>query len=64
MPVFIERDKKNQFIIEFQDRIDPKNYNDKIELTKKLNDTLEKMIIRNPVSGYGHITGGNKNYFF
>ena len=48
VPVFIERDKKNQFIIEFQDRIDPKNYNDKIELTKKLNDTLEKMIIRNP----------------
>ncbi len=48
VPVYIERDKKNNFIIEFKDRINPKNYNDKIELTKKLNDTLEKMIIRNP----------------
>ncbi len=48
VPVYIERDKQNHFIIEFQNRINPKNYNDKIELTKKLNETLEKMIIRNP----------------
>ena len=48
VPVYIERDEKNHFIIEFQERINPKNYNDKIELTKKLNNILEKMIIRNP----------------
>ena len=48
VPVYIERNKKNHFIIEFQERINPKNYNDKIELTKKLNNILEKMIIRNP----------------
>ena len=48
VPVYIERNEKNHFIIEFQERINPKNYNDKIDLTNKLNNTLEKMIIRNP----------------
>ena len=48
IPVYIERDRNNQFNIEFQNRINPNNYKDKIELTKKLNDVLEKMLIRNP----------------
>ena len=48
IPVFIERDKNNKFKIEFQEAINPKEFKDKIELSKKLNGVLEKMIIRNP----------------
>ena len=48
IPVFIERLKEDNFRIEFQNEIDSKNFKDKIELTKKLNETLEKMIERNP----------------
>ena len=48
IPVYIERDKKNNFKVEFQDRINPKKFTNKLELTKKLNDVLENMIIRNP----------------
>ena len=46
--MYIERDKNNHFKIEFQNRINPNNFKDKIELSKKLNDVLEKMIIKNP----------------
>ena len=48
IPVFIERQKNNNFKIEFQKKINPKNYKDKIELTNELNRVLERMIIRNP----------------
>ncbi len=48
IPVFIQRDRGNNFQIEFQKEIDPVNYHNKIELTKKLNKTLENMVIRNP----------------
>ena len=48
IPVFIKRDEKNIFKIEFQKRINPKNFKDKLELTKELNRVLEKMIARNP----------------
>jgi Kdo2-lipid IVA lauroyltransferase/acyltransferase len=48
IPVFIERLKNNKFKIEFQKEIDPKNFKDKLELTKFLNRTLEKMIIKKP----------------
>ncbi len=48
VPVFIERDNKNNFKIEFQKEINPKKFSDKLELTKELNRVLEKMIIRNP----------------
>ena len=48
IPVYIVRKKDNNFDIEFQERINPKNYNNKLELTKKLNNILESMIIRNP----------------
>tara|TARA_E500000178_G_scaffold356681_1_gene437080 strand:- start:5147 stop:6004 length:858 start_codon:yes stop_codon:yes gene_type:complete len=48
IPVFIERDEENKFKIEFQERINPKSFKDKLELTRKLNNVLEKMILRNP----------------
>ena len=48
IPVFIKREENNNFKIEFQNRIFPKNFKNKYELTKELNNVLEKMIIRNP----------------
>ena len=48
VPVYIERIKDNKFKIEFQKRINPKNFKDKLELTRELNKVLEKMILRNP----------------
>lgn len=47
LPVYIERDKENNYKIEFQKRIQPKDFSDKLELTKKLNRVLEKMVVRN-----------------
>ena len=48
IPVFIKRNEDGSFKIEFYPRINPTNYKSKIELTKKLNEILEKMIIENP----------------
>ena len=48
IPVFIERDNKDQFKLEFQKKIEPSNFKDKIELSTELNKVLEKMITRNP----------------
>jgi Kdo2-lipid IVA lauroyltransferase/acyltransferase len=48
IPVFIERINNNKFKIEFQKEINPKDFKDKIELTKKLNQSLERMIVKNP----------------
>jgi KDO2-lipid IV(A) lauroyltransferase len=48
VPVFVERTKDDNFIIEFFDPINNKKYKDKISLTEALNTQLEKMIIRNP----------------
>ena len=48
VPVYIERDSNNNFMIEFQKRICPRDFKDKIDLTKEINNVLEKMIIRNP----------------
>ena len=48
VPVYIERVKDNKFKIEFQKRINPKNFRDKLELSRELNKVLEKMILRNP----------------
>ena len=48
IPVYIERVNNNEFIIEFQNEIRPENFKSKKEITKELNNTLEKMIIRNP----------------
>ena len=48
VPVFIERDEKDKFTLKFHEEIIANDFKDKIELTKKLNDVLEKMIISNP----------------
>ena len=48
IPVFIERINNSNFRLEFSDEITPNKFNDKIELTRKLNEILEKMIEKNP----------------
>tara|TARA_E500000178_G_C16847326_1_gene673463 strand:- start:14 stop:871 length:858 start_codon:yes stop_codon:yes gene_type:complete len=48
IPVYIERQKDNNFQIEFMRRIKPKNFTSKIQLTEELNIVLEEMIKRNP----------------
>ena len=48
IPVFIERSENNKFRIEFQSEIKPSNFKNKKELTSKLNEILEKMIVNNP----------------
>ena len=48
VPVFIERIDDSEFNLEFCNPINPKNFENKIKLTKELNNVLEKMIIRNP----------------
>ena len=48
IPVYIERTIDNKFEIEFQKEINPKDFTDKLELTKKLNKILEQMIEKNP----------------
>tara|TARA_B100001094_G_scaffold4183_1_gene3776 strand:+ start:117 stop:974 length:858 start_codon:yes stop_codon:yes gene_type:complete len=47
LPVYIERDRENNYKIEFQKRIQPKDFASKLDLTKKLNKVLEKMVVRN-----------------
>jgi|TARA_B100001057_G_scaffold256847_1_gene257087 KDO2-lipid IV(A) lauroyltransferase len=47
LPVYIERDRENNYKIEFQKRIQPKDFANKLDLTKKLNRVLEKMVVRN-----------------
>tara|TARA_Y100000768_G_scaffold289539_1_gene223667 strand:- start:1712 stop:2569 length:858 start_codon:yes stop_codon:yes gene_type:complete len=48
IPVFIQRKDKEKFEIKFLDQIEVEKYRDKIELSKKLNGVLEKMILKNP----------------
>lgn len=48
LPVSIQRLKNGKFEIEFQDEIITKNFTNKNDLTQKLNEILEKMIIKNP----------------
>ena len=48
VPVYIERTVDNKFKIEFFERINPNDFINKIDLTKKLNKVLEEMISRNP----------------
>ena len=48
IPVFIERTKNNNFIIEFQPPINSKNYQNKFDLSEALNKILENMITKNP----------------
>ena len=48
IPVFIQRKSNNNFVLEFQNEIKSENFHDKLELTQKLNEVLEKMVVRNP----------------
>jgi len=48
VPVFIERDSKNNFRLKFFNQIKPSDFSNKMELTKRLNQVLEKMISNNP----------------
>ena len=48
IPVFIERTKDDNFILNFLEEIKYEKSVNKIQLTKKLNEILEKMILNNP----------------
>ena len=48
IPVFIERTKNNNFIIEFHPPINSKNYQNKFDLSEALNRILENMVTKNP----------------
>ena len=48
VPVYIQRDKYNNFLVEFKERLNPADFKTKLELSEELNRILEKMIIRNP----------------
>ena len=48
IPVFIERKKDDNFIIEFSDPIQSDKFRDKLDLSLKLNSILESMIVKNP----------------
>ena len=48
VPVFIQRKSNNKFVLEFQNEIKSEDFHDKLKLTKKLNEVLEKMVVRNP----------------
>ena len=48
VPVFIQRKSNNKFVVEFQNEIKSEDFHDKLKLTKKLNEVLEKMVMRNP----------------
>ena len=46
--VFIQRKSNSKFVLEFQNEIKSEDFHDKLELTQKLNEVLEKMVVRNP----------------
>ncbi len=48
VPVFIERKNNDEFKIKFYNEIIARKYKNKLELTEKLNDLLEKMIQYKP----------------
>jgi KDO2-lipid IV(A) lauroyltransferase len=48
IPVYIKREQNNNFIIEFKNEINHKNFTNKLDLTKELNLILEKMVLKNP----------------
>ena len=48
IPIFIERNKQSSFKMKIYDPVNYSNYANKIELSKKLNFILEKMIVKNP----------------
>ena len=48
IPVFIERDQNDNFKIKFYQEIEPKNFDNKSDLTDKLNKIIEEMIVHRP----------------
>ena len=48
IPVFIERDQNDNFKIKFYQEISPKSFNNKSDLTNKLNKVIEEMIVYKP----------------
>ena len=48
VPVFIQRKSNGKFVLEFQNEIKSEDFHDKLELTEKLNEVLEKMVMKNP----------------
>ena len=48
IPVYIQREKNNNFKIEFKKRIRPENFKNDLEITQEVNNVIEKMIIDNP----------------
>ena len=48
LPIFIERKNNDSFNIKIIKPIQPKKFHSKIEITNKLNEVIEKMIITRP----------------
>ena len=66
IPVYLERKKDNFLKMEILNPIEinknKQNEEDKKTITIKINQIIEKMIIRNQNNGFGLMVGGN-NYF-
>ena len=48
VPIFLERENNDTFIMQVNNPINSSGFEDKLELTKKLNKILEDMILKNP----------------
>ena len=48
IPIFLERENNDTFIMHVNNPINSSGFEDKLELTKKLNKILEDMILKNP----------------
>ena len=48
VPIFIERKNTNFFKMKIYEPIKPSNFKDKFEISEKLNQIIENMIIKNP----------------
>ena len=48
VPIFIERENNNSFNMKIYEPIDTSNFKGKFEITLKLNEILEEMILKNP----------------
>ena len=48
IPVYIQRERNNNFKIKFKKKIKPDSYKNDLEITQEVNNVLEQMIIENP----------------
>ena len=48
IPVFIKRLNNNKFKIKFLEKINYSNFKNTVEMSKRLNEVLEEMIVNNP----------------